>query len=359
LLGEAERILGERTLRPEQVRALVLRADALWRLNREARALRCLEQAATLALDRGWLGGLVRDAEPALIGLRALASHWRLHGKARQLVDRLLASGTRPRVRLMVPPSTASDPEEEEAPDQEVLRFSPFGEGALYQGSVVLPLSRLGGEKARELLAFALWKARPLGREEILDALWDGESTSRTRAALRMATYQLRRLLGADGWTLTSGEHALMAVVDDDLRTLLALAVSIDDPQAAPTDLVDLGARGLALYRGAYLPWCGSAWAEGPRQMATTAVLSIAQCLIAARRRLGHLTAALEAAEHGLRIEPAHDGLRQTQIQLLAEMGRPGEAVESYRRYRRLLDDEGLGSPSPELRAFITSLRRG
>jgi DNA-binding SARP family transcriptional activator len=239
-----------------------------------------------------------------------------------------------------------------------VVVFSPFGDGLLGREGDPRPLTRLRGEKARELLAFALWKARPITRDEIVDAVWDGDSTSQSLGAIRTAAYQIRRYLGARAWARVQGGYALAAPVDDDFRTLLALAVSVADPAAPPAEVAAMATRGAQLYRGAYLPWCYSAWTDQPRALAQRATLTIVSALVGARRALGQPLAALEASELGLAIDPQHEGLRQAHMELLVELGRPAEALDSYRRFRAILHEEGLAQPPLAMRALASSLRQ-
>jgi DNA-binding SARP family transcriptional activator len=92
--------------------------------------------------------------------------------------------------------------------------------------------------------------------------------------------------------------------------------------------------------------------------MARTAILTVLCALAGAHRALAQPLAALEATERGLAIDPSHEGLRHQQISLLIELGRQTEAIERYRQYVQMLKDEGLGSPAPELRELIVSIRQ-
>ncbi|MDB5057305.1 MAG: hypothetical protein JWO59_777, partial [Chloroflexi bacterium] len=193
---------------------------------------------------------------------------------------------------------------------------------------------------------------------EILDALWDGAADEQTFGAFRKASYQIRRFLGGDVWQRVHGAYVLTTPVDDDYRTLLALAVSLEDADAPPADVAAMATQALGLYTGPYLQWCYSDWTEGPRRLSQTAVLTVISALVTARRKLGQPAAALEAAERGLALEPSSETLRQSQIQLLTELGRPVEALESYRYHLRVLEDEDLGSPSEALRTLVALIKR-
>jgi DNA-binding SARP family transcriptional activator len=364
LLGEAAAMFGDRRRRPDQALALCLRVEALWRQGKEARAAACLGEVAALDLGEPWLRGLAFTARLAEPSLRALAGrYWRVQGKTRQVAEALVAAGAGPGLRVMPRPAAPRARGRAAAPltaaGPLTLHVSPFGEGSVTIGEAdAVPLRRLGGPKTRELLAFALWKARTIGREEILDALWDSEDTPKTAGALRMASHQLRRYLGPELWSGDpSGAYRLQGPVDDTLRTLLALAVGSEDLAASPARCAELSQRGLTLYQGGYLPWCSSPWTDEPRRLVRSAALALVTSRVAALRALGQGTAALAAAVEGLVIEPTHEGLNADRIHLLAELGRTGEAVACFHAYEDLLDDEALGRPPAALRSFIARLK--
>jgi ATP/maltotriose-dependent transcriptional regulator MalT len=265
-------------LRPRHATALILHAHALVCLGKDARAMTCLTLAGKIAHNAAWVPGVVCDIAPARPSLQALASHWRLQGKSKALVTELLRLGDRrTQSRSTQEPGTAkSNAAKRRSLDAATpFRFSPFGGGEIARNGTRTPLARLRGEKARELLAFAVSHGRPLRREEILEAIWDGACDERVLGAFRTAGYQLRRYLGDGTWRL-----------------------ALDQP-----------------------------------------------------------TAALEAAEQGLAIDPACESLRHAQMRILIGQGRQAQAMESYRRHLLVLKEEDLGAPSEKLQALVRSIR--
>lgn len=376
ILQEAIALLETHALHPALARALILQAATLLALEKPLKAKPYLAKAGTLALGSYWIESLPRDVEPAIGALRAISSHWRLQGPARDLVDLLLESA-QPRLRL-VPASPGAPnspvrtagrsaarghiaiaaPPSATAPVPESRRFSPFGEGSISHEQRRIPLRRLHGTKAREVLAFAVWQARPLTRDEILEAVWDGAVDERTLGLFRTASYQIRRVLGEDAWQRIDDSYALVGQIDDDYRRLLALAANLDGVALPPDEAIALAREALALAPDDYLPWCYSPWVESPRALARTAVLTAIEALAGAHTQLDQPIAALACAEQGLAIDPAHQRLRESQIALLHQLGRTADALESYRRYQELLDEEGL-TPPASLRALIARVRRG
>jgi DNA-binding SARP family transcriptional activator len=346
-------------IEPQLALALILRAHAQERLGVQKRVLMYLRQAGKIASGKDWVRGIARECEPAYATLETYASHYRLQGSGREFVNTLLAGATRrvwlvrqdvPMEAPLAPSSGLSDSQDQR------LRFSPFGDGEIEYAGQALPLARLAGEKARELLAFAIWHGRPLARDEILDALWDGMADEATLSTLRKASYQIRRFLGADAWRRAGETYVLAPAVDDDYRSMLTIAVGLEDGNNPAAEVATLAARGLSLYTGPYLQWCYSDWSEAPRSLAQAAVMTVIEALTDARLQLGQPLAALEAAERGLAIEPQRESVRRSHIRILAQLGRPAEAIESYKRHLRILSEEELGAPSPELRRLAGTI---
>ena len=168
-----------------------------------------------------------------------------------------------------------------------VLQLDPFGEGrALWEGTT-LGLSRLGTQHAGELLAFAIWQARPLSREEILDAIWEGEVSERTTADLRRASLRLRRLLSEANWRRVGITYSLTCPVEDAARTLLTAAAMVEGAEGPAQSRLSAAAAGFALYTGEYLPWIESDWAEAVRTLLRSAALGLCLTLLTAQRELG------------------------------------------------------------------------
>jgi tetratricopeptide (TPR) repeat protein len=360
LFQESATLFASRNHVPEQTRALLLAAAASVRLAGQARAVRLIGQAAALIdLDgdqpTGWLPSLVHEAEIVLPDLQHIASHWRLQGKGRRLVEFLLSAREGPILRVVPSPAVDTPGLPLVAP---TLRFSPFGAGAITVQGSTRSLRDLRGEKARELLAFAILQARPLDRSHILEALWGDEEDEHTIDALHTASYQIRRFLGPGAWKRAHDVYSLDVPVHDDYRSLLAIAVEASEPALPPEICIQLASRGLALaHDGSYLPWCSSLWAESPRVMTRTAVLTLWRAIVAANRSLGQPLAALDAAERGLALDGYDEELRKAQIEILIQLGRPHDALGHYQALARLLKLVGLGPPSEALRQIVRSLR--
>ena len=367
-LERAEPALIAHHLVPLRVRSLLLAAEIMVRQNHPRLAEQHLGAAARLAMGRPWLEGILADVAPAATALAASGTTLPLRSQAEAGLLEALRHARTSRMFRMLPRHHPEAPEPpahagvERPPAggiqaSSVLRLDPFGEGrAIWQGTTLI-LARLGTQRAGELLAFAAWQARPLSREEILEALWDGEATERTAADLRRASLQLRRLLGEAHWLREGTSYRIACPLEDVARTLLTAAAMVEDADGPAQSRLSAAAAGFALYSGDYLPWIESAWAEAVRTLLRSAALGLCLALLTAQRELGLYGAATETVARGIAIDPLHATIRAAEIELLAAAGQPAEAIEAYRRYRRALAEEGMGNPNPELTDMVRRLR--
>jgi len=374
-LERAEPALTAHHLVPLRVRSLLLAAEILLRQNHPRLAEQRLGEAARLAMGRPWLEGILADVAPATTALVAPGTALPLRSQAEAgLLDALRHARTSRMFQVLL--RHAEAPERAGGPNAElpeinrmerdiaaarlaasVLRLDPFGEGlATWQGTTLI-LTRLGTQRAGELLAFAAWHARPLAREEIFEAIWDGEATERTAADLRRASLRLRRLLGEEHWRREGTTYRLACQVEDAARTLLTAAAMVEEADGPAQSRLSAAAAGFALYTGDYLPWIESAWAESVRTLLRSAALGLCLAQLTAQRELGLYGAAGETAARGIAIDPLHATIRAAEIEMLAAAGQPAEAIEAYRRYRRALAEEGMGNPDPALTTMVRSLR--
>ena len=366
-IERAEPALIAHHLVPLRVRSLLLAAEIMIRQNHPRLAQQHLGAAARLAMGRPWLEGILADVAPAATALAASGTKLPLRSQAETgLLEALRHARTSRMFRML--PRHAEAPEHPAQAGVErplaggiraspALQLDPFGEGrADWQGTSLI-LVRLGTQRAGELLAFAIWQARPLAREEILEALWDGEATERTAADLRRASLQLRRLLGEEHWRREGTIYRLACQVEDAARTLLTAAAMVEEADGPAQSRLSTAAAGFALYTGDYLPWIESAWAESVRTLLRSAALGLCLAQLTAQRELGLYGAAGETAARGIAIDPLHATIRAAEIEMLAAAGQPAEAIEAYRRYRRALAEEGMGNPDPALTTMVRSLR--
>jgi predicted ATPase/DNA-binding SARP family transcriptional activator len=224
---------------------------------------------------------------------------------------------------------------------------------------------RLPAGKQRALLTLLAVRApQAVSAESAAEALWPGVAPPEAMRSLQVTVSRLRRSLGAGGAaveTATAGYR--LAVPDDaiDARRFEALlgearaATSRGDAAAARHWLDDA----LALWRGPALADVAfESFAQG--EIARLEELRVAALEDRIEARLEHgehalLVGELEqlAAEH-----PSRERLIGLQMLALYRCGRQADALESYQRGRRRLDEELGLEPSPEVRCLQEAILR-
>ena len=336
--------------RPHQAaRARLLRAESFLARRMGRRATTELDRVAELVLPlgcEGYLRPAARMARQVLAERRTLR---RLHREARLMLDGLAAS---------VAPSLALVPRTDDADEreQETLRVSPFGQGAVELAGRALDLHTLP-IKARELLFFAVHTGRPLRRDEALEAVWDGDAGA--VQAFWDAGRHLRRLLGEGSWGPRGGAYTVrLSVEDDERRFDEAAGVALGTGPVMAR--LDAGERALDLFSGGggYLEWCDTLWAATERVRVTSRAVAVALALAALYDDLERAEDAIDAARRAASFDPFDEAPRLALLRLFAASGQVDKALRAYKAYRRLLRDELAAEPSPELRALAATLRR-
>ncbi|HXV73084.1 MAG TPA: BTAD domain-containing putative transcriptional regulator [Acidimicrobiia bacterium] len=216
----------------------------------------------------------------------------------------------------------------------------------------------VAGPKRRALLTFlALHLDRPVGRDEIVEALWPRRQTGREESTLRVHISHLRDLLESDRSdepkvVLTRGQAYLLSghLVEldtsrfDDL-TRKARSHLENHPDVS-LELLD---EALALWRGRPLQDVEyEEFAQDPimslEQARVDAIEDRAEALIA----VGEDIAAVQDLEPLVRGDPSRE--RPTSLLMLAlyRLGRQADALRAAARHSRHLSSQGLES-SPRL----------
>ena len=212
----------------------------------------------------------------------------------------------------------------------------------------------LRGKQVRLLLAYlVLNRARQVGREELIDALWPYQPPRSEDAALRTLLSRLRSAVGAsslagrDGLMLALPEpvwvdveaagaevqRALQALARGDARTAWALA-------QVP---LNIASRGL-------LPGTEARWLEAPRRELEDVRLQALEVIGRAGLSLGggQLASVERAARTLIATEPYRESGYVLLMEALAGQGNLAEGLRVFERLRALLRDELGVTPSPE-----------
>ncbi|HUA47747.1 MAG TPA: AAA family ATPase [Solirubrobacteraceae bacterium] len=223
---------------------------------------------------------------------------------------------------------------------------------------------RLRGRQVPMLLAYlVLNRARHVGRDELIGALWPNHAPVSQDAALRTLLSRLRSSLGADAlsgrdeviltlpepvWIDVEAAAAEMARASDalqqgDARRAWALA-------QVP---LNIASRGL-------LPGAQAIWLEAPRRELEDVHLLALEVIGRAGLIMGgtQLQSAERAARSLIEAEPYRESGYVLLMEALAARGNVAEALRAFDRLRTLLRDELGTSPSPETIAAHERLLR-
>jgi DNA-binding SARP family transcriptional activator len=321
--------------------AAVLLAEAEWRLGNEEESDRAADVALAAAERQGsnhiLLQALADFPNVASRRMDADAdadSPW--HELARSLIDQ------------GAPIAVAARPS---------VVFDEFGGPALVvDGRRVRPRIK----KSYLLLAFLLaGDGKPVSRDRLLEALFDGRTDASSRSYLRQAAHQLRDVLPADVGILLEGDHARLTgaerIQSEYARAESLLARSAHAPADTRGALIE---QALAIVdRGRYLDRIETLWVEERRERlarrAADARHEAAKAAFAAGR--------LQDARRQAALVVEHDPYRESSWRLLmriaSALGDENGVIDLYRRCERALGELGA-RPAATTHALLKTLRK-
>jgi DNA-binding SARP family transcriptional activator/tetratricopeptide (TPR) repeat protein len=223
----------------------------------------------------------------------------------------------------------------------------------------------LRGRQVRLLLAYLLLnRLRPVGREELIGALWPEDAPQSQDAALRTLLSRLRSALGTSA---LAGRSDLMLVLPEpvwvdfeaaraELNRALA-ALDRDDARAAwglAQVPLNVAARGL-------LPGIQATWLEPFRNELDDIRLQALEVVGGAGLRLGgaQLGSVERAARTLIQVEPYRESGYVLLMQSHALRGNSAEAIRVFDRLRVLLREELGTAPSQDAIIVHEQLLRG
>lgn len=275
----------------------------------------------------------------------------------------LLPLVAEPRLLVVAPPEATPAPSEHDVGSSSKPRAAPdtdpdkrplislLGSLTIYGGK----RSRRG-LRARALEVIAFLALRPDGaqRDEILEALWPGEDSKRSRHRLYQAVRDARRLLGdavaseRDRYWL---DRSYVRVDVVELEGLLR--------EASRTDAkcrLQLLKNALALFRDEPLAGSDFPWSEGEVRRLRGAYVELLADVGRANLAVDHAREALDAAERGLALDLLNEDLWRLALEAEGQLGLR-EAIEArYDRLRTLLDRRLGLAPAKETRALYLEL---
>jgi DNA-binding SARP family transcriptional activator len=245
-----------------------------------------------------------------------------------------------------------------------VIEFRVLGPLQVVDEARVLPL---GGLKQRAVLALLLLERnRVVPRDRLVNALWGDSPPASAANSVQVYISKLRRLLdGAEGESVLVTAppgyrlHVPAGALDADEFEQLVNDAKTALSAASFAEAETLIAGALSLWRGPALADLASehfaraeiARLEGLRLEALEARFEAMLSLGREREAVGELHALVA-------LHPLDERLRAQLMVALYRSGRHSEALETYRAFRQLLDDELGLEPNPELRRLEQAILR-
>lgn len=224
--------------------------------------------------------------------------------------------------------------------------------------------ARLPGRKGRLLFAFlALNRARPVSRDELIEALWPDDRPASPEAGLSTLLARLRRALGEgvvvgrQQITLALGPDAVIDVEVATARTLES-ECSVDAGDAAHGLVA--AREALELVRRPLLPGLDARWLEDRRREIADLEPQLLETIASACLALGgsELVSAERAAKALLEREPFRESAYALLMKTHARRGNVAEALRVFDRLRLLLGEELGAVPTQEVMVLHERLLR-
>jgi len=210
-----------------------------------------------------------------------------------------------------------------------------------------LPPDAWKRRKARSIVKLlALAPRQTLHREEVLDQLWPDLDPDAANSNLRLLLHFARSAFRSVG----DGSLDVIQLRDDHLSLRLvgpgAIDIDVDRFRSAATaaqrsgDAVTLQAA-IDLYAGDLLPEDRyDDWAAAPRETLRETYLSLLLALADLLESQGAYDAALATLDRVVNADEMHEDAHAGMIRIYARMGRTGQALRQYARFREVLHRE-------------------
>ena len=237
------------------------------------------------------------------------------------------------------------------------LRLLEFGRMAIVvDGEEVRP--RI--VKCYELLSFLASRGGdPVDRDELLDALFEGQTDDTTRTYLRQALHHLRGVLPdagslvSDRRTVGLAEHVVVSSESLRLEVELSAAARLQGEERLTATLEALAVR----EHGEFLPGARSAWAEERRAHLAELVATARHEAAAAALAAGRYEEASRLTEQVLRADPLRESAWRLAMRTANALGDDDGVIGAFRSCERALAAIGT-EPTASTRQLLESLRR-
>ena len=205
-----------------------------------------------------------------------------------------------------------------------------------------------------ELIGYLAVQRRPVGRDELLEALWPGEDPRRSAARFYQAASEARNLLGA-GFRRERETYSLdRSHVHVDLDELDRLQVEVADTDGdAQRAVLE---RALELFRGEPFAETGALWAESEQRRLKAVRGDLLERVGRLHLGSGDAAGALRLAEEAAALDGSNERPVQLAMEAEAALGRREALAERYERLQRDLDERFGLEPARETRTLYREL---
>lgn len=244
------------------------------------------------------------------------------------------------------------------------------GSVAIEHGEQLVRERQFPGRQGRIAFVFlAANRHRPIHRDELLGAIWPGDTPAETDSGLDAILSKLRAVLKVVGFSSTD---AGIAVNSGSIALQLPAATWVDTEAAGNAldeaegalrrnDLLtawSLANVAVVISRRPFLPDAEAPWIESERTALRAMQMRALQCLVTVSARNAE---PLLAIQHAIEMVEL-DRFRETAYQLLMKMhaaaGDRAEALRVFAKCREVLRDELGVSPSPQTEAVYLEILR-
>ena len=223
---------------------------------------------------------------------------------------------------------------------------------------------QLGGLKQRGVLAVLLLERnRVVPRDRLVDALWGDDPPASAANSVQIYVSKLRKLLGNDSTLATEPPGYVLRVAPgsldvDEFERLVAEGRSALRAESFAEAEATL-ALAIALWRGPALADLASEpFAQAEIARLEGLRLEALETRFEAMLAVGREPEAVGELQALVRLHPLDERLRALHMVALYRSGRHADALDTYRTFRQLLDEELGLEPNAELRRLEQAILR-
>lgn len=236
-------------------------------------------------------------------------------------------------------------------------------------GPALLDQPALPGRQGRLALTYlALWRTRPVARDELIEALWPEAAPASVHVAVSAVVSKLRACLGRVGLrsdVLTAGAGCYQLRLPPGSTVDVESAANRLDRAEGALRAGDVAGAwsgatvAASILRRPLLPGEDAAWLTARRTELRDLLLRAYDCLTDLWLARGDTTLALATAREALTIAPMRESGYRRLMRAQVAAGESGEALRLYDQLRQTLREELGVSPSPETQALFADLLGG